>query len=466
MNLQNVINLGMPYLILGGLMVGSAAVIVCLGYVWGYRILGKGTKRFPWIPFVKGGVLLIYMGVVLGGTLLSRRGGIYGGRNLQPFQSILEAWNYFSFTKWSPIFLNILMFVPLGILLPWAIKKCQVWWWGWGVCFGISFLIELLQYMTGRGSTDIDDLIYNTLGGMIGYGIWCLLQKLRGRILHQESSTVWWKICLFQLPLLVTLGTFGSIFTIYDLQELGNLEESLQYPIRMSQIQVTGDQEFSMETTTSWVYDCPTLSKAEALDLANSIFAREEKSLDEERINEYENTLVLSTQDSSEMLWIDYQGPTISWSNFQISEKTGLENLSETQVRDILLKENITLPENAKFAEQGDGNYEFESILSEDSMWEGQFQCRILGDQEIESYDNRMIHFERYKEYPVISQQKAYEQIKKGKFNFYNTSILSRIQVQSMELTYEMDTKGYYQPVWNCSVLVNGEKTKIIIPAI
>ena len=35
--------------------------------------------------------------------------------------------------------------------------------------FMFSFAIEIMQYITGRGLADIDDLINNTLGAVIGY---------------------------------------------------------------------------------------------------------------------------------------------------------------------------------------------------------------------------------------------------------------------------------------------------------
>lgn len=35
----------------------------------------------------------------------------------------------------------------------------------------ITFLVEIIQFITLSGSTDIDDIILNTIGGCIGYGI-------------------------------------------------------------------------------------------------------------------------------------------------------------------------------------------------------------------------------------------------------------------------------------------------------
>ena len=72
---------------------------------------------------------------------------------------------------------NVVMFVPLGWFLPgvWRVFR--------GVfrttIFGASLicLVELLQYITGLGSCDIDDLILNTAGILLGYCIWRLGHK-------------------------------------------------------------------------------------------------------------------------------------------------------------------------------------------------------------------------------------------------------------------------------------------------
>ena len=68
---------------------------------------------------------------------------------------------------------NTLIFTPLGFLpnLLWRPR----WWKGLAVGFCASFAIEFLQLFAGR-STDVDDLILNTLGVLAGYGLYRLLR--------------------------------------------------------------------------------------------------------------------------------------------------------------------------------------------------------------------------------------------------------------------------------------------------
>ena len=59
--------------------------------------------------------------------------------------------------------LNIALFVPLGFLLPLLSKPFRKWYAALGAGFGVSLLIELSQFFTGRGMCDVDDLFTNTL---------------------------------------------------------------------------------------------------------------------------------------------------------------------------------------------------------------------------------------------------------------------------------------------------------------
>ena len=72
---------------------------------------------------------------------------------------------------------NLLLLLPIGIFLPILWTKARNFWKTVIIGASISLSIELLQYVLaylgyGRGrATDIDDLILNTLGVMIGYVI-------------------------------------------------------------------------------------------------------------------------------------------------------------------------------------------------------------------------------------------------------------------------------------------------------
>ena len=97
--------------------------------------------------------------------------------NLIPFQFLTEKWEMDTRKQITQTIANILMFVPLGFIFPVAFKKmrtlCKTF-----VCMMVfSFFIEFVQFFIGR-SADIDDIMLNTLGGVIGYFIFYIFSRL------------------------------------------------------------------------------------------------------------------------------------------------------------------------------------------------------------------------------------------------------------------------------------------------
>jgi glycopeptide antibiotics resistance protein len=67
---------------------------------------------------------------------------------------------------------NLLMFTPMGMALPVLFdKKFNKLWKVVAFVIVLVLIIEIIQFITFAGSADIDDLILNTIGAIIGYGI-------------------------------------------------------------------------------------------------------------------------------------------------------------------------------------------------------------------------------------------------------------------------------------------------------
>lgn len=62
---------------------------------------------------------------------------------------------------------NILIFIPLGIYLP-TLRKDKRVWTNLLLVFMVSLLVEIVQGLFGIGTADIDDIILNCLGGLLG----------------------------------------------------------------------------------------------------------------------------------------------------------------------------------------------------------------------------------------------------------------------------------------------------------
>lgn len=80
----------------------------------------------------------------------------------------------------SEILLNLIAFIPFGIYL--SIVKNK-----WNFLqkvlpiFLVSLLYEISQYILAIGGSDITDLIMNTLGGVVGIGLFGVITKILGK---------------------------------------------------------------------------------------------------------------------------------------------------------------------------------------------------------------------------------------------------------------------------------------------
>ena len=68
--------------------------------------------------------------------------------------------------------LNVLLFVPLGYLIPQVITGYRNLWKVVLLGFGFSLLIETVQLIAKLGWFDASDLLHNTIGALIGYGLY------------------------------------------------------------------------------------------------------------------------------------------------------------------------------------------------------------------------------------------------------------------------------------------------------
>ena len=101
-----------------------------------------------------------------------------------PFRvNLLPLVNLFDYDSKRDLLLNVIgnvsMFIPSGIVLPIVYKQLDTFWMTLFAGAGISLCIEIVQLPFSVRATDIDDLILNTVGVIIGYGIYRLVQCMR-----------------------------------------------------------------------------------------------------------------------------------------------------------------------------------------------------------------------------------------------------------------------------------------------
>ncbi|MEV1131373.1 VanZ family protein [Agromyces sp. NPDC049794] len=99
---------------------------------------------------------------------------------------------------------NLALFVPFGLYLGLLAPSCP-WWKLAAVVAGSSLTLEILQYVSAVGSSDVTDLIVNTAGGMAGLGLVVLARRRLGG----RTDTVMTRMCsMVTVLFLLAAGIF------------------------------------------------------------------------------------------------------------------------------------------------------------------------------------------------------------------------------------------------------------------
>lgn len=113
--------------------------------------------------------------------------------NVIPFASTfkyLTNFNHYNLDIWLMNTIgNIIIFIPFGFFIPLLFPKVSNWKLACKLFIKIVFFIELLQLITFTGIFDVDDIILNVTGGLIGYSIYIGMKKLWIRYKRTDKAT-------------------------------------------------------------------------------------------------------------------------------------------------------------------------------------------------------------------------------------------------------------------------------------
>ncbi len=482
MRVSDLISLGMRYMKLGLVLVAILGIAAAATGVV-YKKKYGGSRKLPGKKTLLYGAFLCYLVVVFGATTLSRGGFYEDIVRLQLFYSYRDAWNDFSITEWRNIILNILMFVPLGFLLPCLHGKFRKAGWTYLAGLVLTAVIEILQLVLKRGIFEMDDLLNNLVGTMIGYGLYRLWEIIcevlrrkrygKGNDSAREQGNdakekkVLVATGLYQLPLVASVIAFAAIFIVYENQELGNLHS--EYIVRQKVNSVTTELEFSEEKMALPVYQVPVATLGETVGQAGDFFAKFGDELDEDSADVYENTVVYRSE-NQKSIWIEYKGSTYNYTDFELqfgedAPETDLK-AEEAEVRKALESLDIMLPEEMDFELFGD-SYRFTAdlILQDGLLYDGTIECEYTVEDTIAGLRNSLLVCGPYKDFPAISQAEAFRKLAAGEF-YYPYEEVWDIEIYDAYLAYEMDSKGFYQPIYRFDAIINAEEGYITIPAV
>lgn len=148
-------------------------IVLCLVILFGTPFFKRrGAKKFVLLSLCSE-----YYFLVLCSTVLCRTREVKNKVELIPFYKYPDIWNNVDYPHdLFEVSLNVALFVPIGLLLSGSIRNWKWWHVAIAGCC-LSLIIELLQLVTGKGLCETDDLIHNTLGACVGWGLYNMIRK-------------------------------------------------------------------------------------------------------------------------------------------------------------------------------------------------------------------------------------------------------------------------------------------------
>lgn len=170
-----------------------------------YALYGIGLVLMIWLlcclfkhkirlsNLLAGIVLALYGSVMLQLTLICRESGSRIGIELDLFHGFTGENNDFRWMMLAYVVLNCMLFIPYGFVLSLfsvinekkAGMQCVL---VLLLSLATSLLIEMAQLVTKRGYYEVQDLFFNTIGGVIGWGLFYIVSTISKKLLQKREE--------------------------------------------------------------------------------------------------------------------------------------------------------------------------------------------------------------------------------------------------------------------------------------
>ena len=175
-------------------------MVVLISIIWCFtRVLcAVKVRRAAWKREIQ--LLLVYVCVVVVARFtffpFSKVSGeiqplVYESAKAYPFRiNWIPLVNLFDYPEMRDILRNVIgntaMFIPLGIVWPSVYKGLDTHWKVISAGIGVSLCIEILQLPFYDRVSDVDDLLLNSFGFIIGYLLYLLAKLVSNKIVKSR----------------------------------------------------------------------------------------------------------------------------------------------------------------------------------------------------------------------------------------------------------------------------------------
>ncbi|MEK3727269.1 MULTISPECIES: VanZ family protein [unclassified Lysinibacillus] len=465
--INNIQSLMLPVMII----IGVEFLLIAFYYFFYNKKEPSVRKRNHVKKLMLGALFIGYIVFVCELTIIGRGSSHFLQMNLQPFSGYIDAWKKYSLRDLQNCIFNILMFVPLGVFLPLLFPKFKLFKWLFLVVVSATLSIETYQTLTGAGIFELDDLINNSIGGIIGYQLYRLMASI---VQHKKVKI---KSLLGNLAIPLIMGLiFVGMMIVYNQQEFGHLAINAYTKSNMSGVDVSTSLDLSTAPTVAPVYK-KIMKNDEVETLLQKKLGLSVTSTTENRGDR--EILLADNAGNPYTLFISSQGNWSLTENLYTPDQTTAAGQDSVNKAKAIMDELALLPQEAEFTVWENGELEWtlpdRANINKD-YWLGEVSLGLKPDGDIYSLSSNLRNHQFIKEVNILSPTEVYERIKNGEFPQikYNALVTDeeltikkgdQLSIELIELTHMYDTKGFYQPVYNVSGTLNGKSWFTLIQA-
>ena len=458
--MMGILNLIKEYFFVGILALLMLYIIFIIAYYIVYKKLMHGKRTLNKKIAIITIIFCVYILLVILATMLRAQGWRGGSYNLKLFSSYRKALFDFAPMAWRDIALNIIMFLPLGFLLPILNKKFYKPYFTLPISFGFTCIIELVQLVLNLGAFDLDDIFNNFLGALIGYSIVMFIITLLSKDKHKIRN-----VFLYLSPIMAISIIFASLYVSYELKEFGNVA-LCSYTEDLKNTKITLNCDLSNKSIKMPVYKAETYTAESTKEFFTDKLNKlgfETKNIS---IKDYHSEVYFSGSVAGKMNLLN--GTYSLWNHFDDdSDNSYFYDINE--VINYLNKIDVIIPNEVSFKSDKMGKYTWyiDNLIKGDTITDGIIEFEYDIESNRIDIDNDLATYNKVRDVELISENKAYNEILNGKFNIYPQNVkLDTIEITDVEIAYKLDTKGFYQPIYVFNCVVNGDNRFIEISAI
>ena len=165
-------------------------------------------------------IVILIWGIILKASMIDIvQNSFYNTVKLDLYSRLTESpLNPFSmtYTKVEYNILNVAAFIPYGFIIS-TLSEKKTFLKAAGLSFLLSLIFEILQIFTASGGFATNDLMYNTLGGIVGFVVFAVLDLVTNRFTEKMREDITRAVVIICYICFVPLAIYGVGKTIYNL---------------------------------------------------------------------------------------------------------------------------------------------------------------------------------------------------------------------------------------------------------